>query len=67
MLNVKIITQPIGPNGVYGSVDVAFVEGKLQASVNLSPKGCLDEAAKAVGGATAEAVATFVEGAIGLS
>lgn len=67
MLNVKLVSQPIGANGVYGTVDVAFVDGKLVAEVSLSPAGCLNEAAKVIGGPVAGQVATFLEGAVGLS
>jgi hypothetical protein len=67
MLNKVLITQPIGPNGEFGSVTVAFVNGQLQASVNLSPKAALAAAAKDVGGVVAPEVATFLDNAIGLA
>lgn len=71
MLNVKIISQPIGPNGEFGSVDVAFVDGKLMSSVSLSPKAAIDAAAKDIAGKTGSAIpaeiAAFLEGAVGLA
>lgn len=71
MLNVKIISQPIGPNGEFGSVDVAFVNGQLSSSVILSPKAALDAAAKAIAGTSGNPieaeVASFIENAVGLA
>lgn len=71
MLNVKIISQPIGPNGEFGSVDVAFVNGQLVSSVTLSPKAAIDAAAKDLaaksGSPIPGEVATFLEGAVGLA
>lgn len=67
MLNKKLIVQPIGPDGVYGSVEVSFVDGKLEAKVSLSPKAAIDAAAKETGWAGAPAAAQFVENAVGLN
>lgn len=67
MLNQQILNEPIGPNGVYGSVTVSIVEGKLVTSLNLSPKAVLDAAAKKIGGPVPAEVATFIEAAVGLS
>lgn len=65
MLNVKIISQPIGPEGIYGSVDLNVVDGKIVSAVTISPKGILDEAAKKIGG-SAPAIAAGLESAVGL-
>lgn len=67
MLNVKIGSFPIGPEGKYGSVDIAIVDGKLTQSTSLSPKAVLDEAAKAIGGAVPAEIATFLEASVGLA
>ena len=67
MLNAKIISQGIGPNGEFGTVDVSVVDGKLVAGVTLSPKACLTAAAKDVGGTIAPEVALFIESAVGLA
>lgn len=67
MLNAKIGTFPIGPNGIYGEVDIAVVDGKLVQSTTLSPKAVLDEAAKLVGAPWAAEAAQFIEGTVGLA
>lgn len=67
MLNLEIGTYPIGPNGEYGTVTVGFVNGKLSASVALSPKAAIDAAAKKIGGVVPAEVAAFLESSIGLS
>jgi hypothetical protein len=67
MLNLDIVKAPIGPNGEYGAADLAIVDGKLQVSVQLSPKAVLDAAAKKIGGPIPAEVAQFLEQAIGLS
>lgn len=72
MLNAKIISQPIGPNGEFGTVDVSLVEGKLVAGVTLSPKACVDAAAKDIakvagGSAIPGQIAGFLEAAVGLA
>lgn len=67
MLNKELGTFPIGPEGKYGTVSVAIVEGKLVSSVALSPKAALDAAAAHLpGGAIPQEVAQFLENAVGL-
>lgn len=66
MLNMELGNFPIGPNGIYGSVKIAFVNGQLVSSVLLSPKAALDAAASAMGGSLPAEVAKFLEGAVGL-
>lgn len=65
-MNLVIGTWPIGANGEFGSVTVAFVNGQLTSSVALSPKAALDAAAKKIGGPIPAEVALFLEGSIGL-
>lgn len=67
MLNKLLIVQPIGPNGEYGSCSVSVVDGKVVASVSLSPKAALDAIAKDIGGPVPAEVAQFIENAVGLS
>jgi hypothetical protein len=67
MLNKVLIDQPIGPNGEFGSVRVAVVDGKLVSSVELSPKAALDAIAKDIGGPVPAEVAQFIELAGGLA
>ena len=67
MLNKTLITQPIGPNGEFGSVTLAVVNGQVSASLNLSPKAALDAIAKDIGGPIPAEVATFLENAVGLA
>lgn len=66
-MNKTLITQPIGPNGEFGTITIALVNGKLVSSVNLSPKALIDSLAKDIGGPVPAEVATFLEGAIGLT
>lgn len=65
-MNQKIGVFPFGPEGKFGSVEVSMVDGQLVASVKLSPKALLDEAALKVGGPIPAEVAAFLENAIGL-
>lgn len=68
MLNLKIGSFPIGPEGKYGTAEIAIVEGKIVSSLSVSPKAVLDEAAsKLPGGAVPGEVATFLEASIGLA
>lgn len=67
MLNKDLGSWPLGPNGAYGQAKVAFVDGKLVASMELSPKGALDAVAKDINNPLATEVATFLEASTGLS
>lgn len=55
-----------GQLGVVGEYKVALVDGKLVASLELSPKVILDSLAHKIGGPVPEQIATFIETAFGL-
>jgi hypothetical protein len=65
-MNENLLSFPLGPNGEYGAVSLALVNGQLVQSTTLSGKALLDALAKKIGGPVPAEIATFIENTFGL-